>query len=245
MKKVAWMPLLVLLAAALPSSAQQTPTRVYTSYYEASWGDMLEWMDLYQEHWQPRLQAAVDAGMISGFGAATHNTGGNYNFRLVMQGNQDTNFDRAGEEILFGWMEEDPESFNRMLDLMKGHADEIWNLDAVNLSPNAGGWRFMYENLAEIAYADFFTYPGIFQDAVGPMMDQAMEDGVLAGWIMQSHNTGAGPYNWKVMFLFEEWGDIEEFQARFLTAVPMDHPVWDYFLSHRDELWEAMPPSGN
>ena len=35
MKKVAWMPLLGLLAAALPSSAQQTPTRVYTLYYEA------------------------------------------------------------------------------------------------------------------------------------------------------------------------------------------------------------------
>ena len=245
MKKSAWIGLLALLVAAPPLTAQDTPTRVYTSYYEAPWGDLMEWMDLYRDHWQPRLQAAVDAGMISGYGAMTHNTGGNYNFRVVMHGTQDTNFDRAGEGILFGWMEEDPESFNRFLSLMKGHSDEIWNLDEVNLSETADGWQYMYENLVELDYADFMTYPDIFREAVGPAMEQAMADGILAGWVMQSHNTGAGPYNWKVMFLFEEWGDIHEFQTRFLTAVPLDHPIWDYFQSHRDELWEALPPAGN
>ena len=45
-------------------------------------------------------------------------------------------------------------------------------------------------------------------------------------------------------------GDIEdaldEFNAMIFEAAPLDHPIWNMFSAHMDELWEALPPpSGN
>ena len=48
-----------------------------------------------------------------------------------------------------------------------------------------------------------------------------------------------------VIILFPEWNDIHELQTRLLTAVPLTHPMWDYWKGHKDELWERLPAAGS
>lgn len=246
MKKVTLL-LTLLLAFSTPGVAAQdaeTPTRVYVSYFQVGYGDLLEWLDLYQEHWAPLLDEAVEEGAIMGHGAQTHNTGGIYNFRLSMRGNQDTNFDRANEAILGRWMERHPESFTRALEMMRSHEDDIWNIDQMSITEGAD-WQFMYDNLVQLPYSEWLGYTQVWNDAMGELLEEARADGVLAGYVIESHNTGGAPFNWKILFLFPDWNSIHELQARMLGAVPMDHPMWANWLSHKDELWERLPPAGN
>lgn len=240
--------LLAALALLIPAPAVQAqdapaPTRVYVAYYQVSWGDLPEWLELFQEHWRPRLAAAVDAGHILGFGAQIHNTGGVYNFRVAMQGTQDTNYDRVWGELMSGWVADDPDSFDRVLELIDGHDDEVWNIDEMVFTPGSE-WQYMYDNQVQLAYSDLMSYTERFKEAAGELLEQALADGLIAGWVIETHNTG-GRFNWKILFLFPEWGDIHEFQTRMLTALPLDHPMWDGWKAHRDELWEALPAGGN
>jgi hypothetical protein len=172
-----------------------------------------------------------------------HNTGGIYNFRLAMRGTQDTNFDRAWEALMGRWMEQKPASFERMLSLIQGHDDEIWNIDQVSTTPGAP-WQYMYDNMVQVDYSNWMGFTQAWNEAAGDVLEQARADGVIAGWVVESHNTG-GRFNWKVLFLIPEWGDIHELQNRLLTAVPLDHPIWDQGRAHKDELWEQLPPNGN
>lgn len=236
----------LVLAFAVPgvdAQDEETANRVYTSYYQIGWGDLMEWIEIYQQDWEPLLAQAVEEGSITGYNALLHNTGGIYNFRLAMRGTQDTNFDRGAEQLLGRWMEQKPASFERMLSLIQGHDDEIWNIDEINTTPGAG-WQYMYDNMVQVAYADWMGFTQAWNDAAGDVLEQARADGVIAGWVVESHNTG-GRFNWKVLFLIPEWGDIHELQNRLLTAVPLDHPIWDQWQAHKDEVWEQLPPTGN
>ncbi|HSG50381.1 MAG TPA: hypothetical protein VLA43_21315 [Longimicrobiales bacterium] len=245
MKRYPLLAVLTFLLAAPPAQAQEAPdaTRVYVAYYQVAWGDLVEWLEIYQASWSSRLDALVEAGEIVGYGAQIHNTGGIYNFRLAMRGTQDTNYDRVWEEFMGTWMAEDPDSFNRVLALMDGHDDEIWNIDELVVTPGAA-WQYMYDNQVELAYSDWMGYTDRFKEAAGDLLEQARADGVISGWVIESHNTG-GRFNWKIMFLFPEWGDIHEFQTRMLAALPLDHPMWDAWKSHRDDIWETLPAGGN
>ena len=245
MKKPILLSLVLLLFGAPGITAQQAEpaTRVYASYYQVGWGDLAEWLEIYQSDWVPLLQDAVDRGNLTGFGAQIHNTGGIYNFRLSMRGTQDTNFDRVNEAVLGTWMTDNPGSFNRALSFIEGHEDEIWNIDVME-TDGAGEWQYMYDNMAEIPYEDWMGFTDVFNEAAGPVLAQAREDGIVSGWVIETHNTG-GRFNWKVIILFPEWNDIHELQTRLLTAVPLTHPMWDYWKGHKDELWERLPAAGN
>jgi len=245
MRRFTLFAVLALLLAPPAATAQEAPTatRVYVAYYQVPYGDLLEWVDLYQTHWAPRLESAVEAGHIIGFGAQLHNTGGIYNFRLAMRGTQDTNYDRVWGEFMGGWMEEDAASFNRVLELMQGHDDEIWNIEELVVTPGTA-WTYMYDNQVELAYTDLMGYTARFKEVAGDLLEQARADGVIAGWVIESHNTG-GRFNWKIMFLVPEWGDLLELQNRMLAVMPLDHPIWDAWKTHRDDLWESLPGTGN
>ena len=240
---LATLALLLFAAPAVDAQQEDTISRVYTAYYQVAWGDLTEWIDIYQQDWEPLLDQAVEEGGINGYSGLLHNTGGIYNFRLAMQGTQDTNYDRVWEELMGRWMEQKPASFERMMSLIQGHDDEIWNIDGINMTQGAT-WQYMYDNMVQVAYADWMGFTQAWNAAAGDVLEQARADGVITGWVVESHNTG-GRFNWKVLFLIPEWGDIHELQTRLLTAIPLDHPIWDQWQAHRDDIWEQLPPTGN
>ena len=77
----------------------------------------------------------------------------------------------------------------------------------------------------------------------GPALQQAVTDGLMLGWVEESHNTG-GKFNWKIITLVEDWDTIDEVTAAIFEAAPLDHPIWSMFSAHMDEIWEALPPPG-
>jgi hypothetical protein len=232
--------LLAVAAATLTAQDPPEPTRVYAAYYQIGFSDLEEWIGIWNEHTTPLLQEMVDEGMLEGFGAQMHNTGGNYNFRQSMRGGMDTNFDAVWNRLLERLGERSPEAFARTMEMIQVHDDEVWNIDTME-TDQATGWKYFYDTMFQVEYADLASFATMFEETFGETLAQARADGLLAGWVTESHNTGGGQYNWKVILLFDEWDDIDDVQARFFAAAPLSHPFWGMFRAHRDELWEALP----
>ena len=81
----------------------------------------------------------------------------------------------------------------------------------------------------------------IWAETLLPVADQAIADGMLQGYVVEGHNTG-GRYNWKIVWLYDEWDNLDELEAAIFAAAPLDHPMWEMFSAHRDEIWQALPP---
>ncbi len=231
------------LMLAMPARAQDAPqpTRIYVAYYQISYGDLEEWIGMYYEQSVPILEALVDEGLIAGFNARMHNTGGEYNIRQGITGNTDTNFDAFWDEYLARLQVADAAAFERSNRMILAHEDEIWNIDVANI-PDGADTRYVYDTMFQVNFADLEEWNTIWQELLVPVLDQAMTDGLLAGYVFESHNTGRR-FNWKMLSLVNDWDTIDELQAVFFGAVPLSHPLWKLFTAHKDELWEALPPA--
>ena len=229
----------VLFATGVAAQDTAPPERVYAAYFQVSYSDLEEWIGLWNEVTAPILQELVDEGMLVGYGAQTHNTGGNFNFRQAMQGVAGTNFDAVWDALFQRMGERNPAEMERIMGMMQAHDDEIWNIDTVEVE-GAENWKYFYDTMFHVNYAQMGAFAEMFEETFGETLAQARADGLVAGWVTESHNTG-GQYNWKVIMLFDEWDDIDDMQARFFEAAPLSHPFWGMFTAHKDELWEALP----
>jgi hypothetical protein len=239
--------LAVMPLAAPPVQAQDDPaTRVYVAYHQINFGDLEEWIASYQANDVPLLEAMVEEGAITGFGARMHNTGGEYNWRFVVQGNDGTDFDAFWDAYLTRSAERDPAAFERMERMIQAHRDEIWNVDELVLPEDgvpAGEARYFYDAQFQVNFADMEAWNEMWNETFGPALKQAMADGLLDGWVIESHNTG-GRFNWKIINIVNDWDDIDDFTEMIFAAAPLSHPIWGMFSAHKDEVWEALPPAG-
>lgn len=224
--------------------AQEEANRVYVAYYQVGYGDLGQWIADYQEHSVPVLQALVDEGMINGFGAQMHNTGGEYNFRQALRGNASTDWEAFWAEYFARSMERSPEAIARGNEMIQAHEDEIWNIEEVVMAEEGAPFRYMYDTQFVVSFANLEAWNAMYAEVITPALQEALEQGILAGWVIESHNTG-GRFNWKNLLLFNDWDDIDDAQTMFFEAAGLDHPIWGLFSAHKDELWEALPPAGN
>lgn len=229
----------VLFAPGAVAQDAGEPERVYAAYFQVSYSDLEEWIGLWNEAMAPVLQELVDERMLVGYGAQIHNTGGEFNFRQAMQGTAGTNFDAVWMTLFERIGERNPSEMERMMGMMQAHDDEIWNIDSME-TEGAENWKYFYDTMFQVNYAEMDAFAEMFDETFSEALAQARADGLLAGWVTESHNTG-GQYNWKVILLFDEWDDIDDLQARFFEAAPLSHPIWGMFTDHKDELWEALP----
>jgi hypothetical protein len=230
----------VVLAPAVGAQDAPQATEVYVAYYKISFADMSQWIADYHEHSTPVLQDLVDEGVILGFGAHMHHTGGEYNIRQSILGNEETNFDAFWEAYLSRLIENDPTAFERGNRMIQAHADEIWELQEVNTG-DGGPARWFYDAHFQINFADLEEWNRLWDEAIGPVLEQAMADGLVAGWVEEGHNTG-GRFNWKLITFYDEWDHIDDVIARFYEAVPPGDPLWGMIMAHNDVLWEVVPP---
>lgn len=234
---------LLLLAAPARGQDAPTPAKVYTAYYKVSYGDMAEWIQLYQERTVPILDALAEEGLINGHGAHIHHTGGEYNFRMAIRGDADIDYPSFWSAYLERLNAASASDFERANRLVQAHRDEIWGIQETNLSGQPA--RYFYDAHFQINFADLGEWNRQFDQALKPMLDASVEDGTLVGWVVEAHDTG-GRYNWKVITLFNDWDRQDEFNDRLYETVPLDHPLWDLVVSHDDVLWESLPgPDGN
>lgn len=239
-------PLLFLLTlVTLNAVAQEEPPTgsVYVAYHQMSYGDLLEWMDLYNQHSVPILDALVEEGLLTGYGTWMHSTGGEYNIRQAFRGGPEAEYGPFWSAYLSRLEARDPDAFERGGRMITAHRDEIWNIDEANV-PDGAAAQYFYDAQFQVNFADLPAWNDMWRETFGPAMERAVSEGLILGWVTESHNTG-GRFNWKVIMLFNEWDHIDEFDTMVFEAAPLDHPIWKMFSAHRDDLWTALPPAGN
>ena len=227
-------------ATAIHAWQEQANTRIYVALYNIKYSDIPQWVASYNAVDVPILDALVADGTINAYNMLMHHTGGEYTIRQGLIGDDDTNFDAAWEDYLSRVTAASPAANEQRGRMILAHADEIWDLNVTNLPPEGATTQYAYEIFFQVSFADMERWNGLWADDLLPVLDQSMRDGLLQGYVVQGHNTG-GPFNWKVLLLYDEWDDFDELEAGFFGAAPLDHPLWTIPMAHRDELWQALP----
>jgi len=232
--------------AAPPLLGQDQATRVYVAYYQISYGDLEEWIGSYNRVSVPILEALVEEGAIRGFGMRMHNTGGSYNLRFVVQGDDATDFNAFWGAYLGRLVEADPAGAERTSRMIQAHEDEIWHIDRLVLpeGDTGGAAKYFYDAQFQVNFADLEAWNEMFNETFVPALEEAMEEGLLDGWVIESHDTG-GRYNFKLINIVNDWDDIDDLTEKVFTAAPLSHPIWDMIVAHKDEVWESLPPIGS
>ncbi len=239
--------LLATPSLAAQQAEEQTATQVYVAQFKISYADLAEWIQIYHEHSVPILQELVDEGTIAAWNVRQHNTGGEYNWRFALLANEWSQFGEFWGAYLGRLEERAPEASARIGAMIQAHYDEIWDLTEVNVLPDSD-YRYMYDAKFQISFAEMDEWNRIWTEVAGPILNQAMEDGILGGWVFEGHNTG-GRYNWKVLYFFEEWDDMDDLFERVFSQLTADPELWQRFgtmiAAHDDVIWESVPdPSG-
>ena len=188
------------------------------------------------------ISKMVADGTITGFGIHMHHTGGEYTIRQRLSGTDDTNFETAALILNTRLMESNPSGSERQNRMIQAHTDEVWTIGRRNVPENTGTVQYVYEAQFQVNRAELPRWSQIWEDDMYPVLERAIADDLLAGYVVLEHNTG-GRFNWKILWLSETWDSIDDFEAAFFGAAPMDHPMWSMYTSHRDELWQTLPPA--
>ena len=231
-----------LMAPVLVAQNAPVNTRVYISLYNVRYGDIPEYTAFYEANTRPILESMVAEGTITGFGIHMHHTGGEYTIRQRLSGTDDTNFETAALVLNTRLMESNPSGSERQNRMIQAHTDEVWTIGHLNVPEDTGTVQYVYEAQFQVNRAELPRWSQIWEDDMYPVLERAIADDLLAGYVVLEHNTG-GRFNWKILWLSETWDSIDDFEAAFFGAAPMDHPMWLMYTSHRDELWQTLPPA--
>jgi hypothetical protein len=227
---------------AAQEANQQPPDQVYVAYYKIGYADLDEWIEDYYEFSVPVLEELQAEGVIVGWGAWQHQTGVEYNWRFAVRTTEWAQLSEFWSEYLSRVQQRSPEAMARGSAMILAHFDEIWNLTEVHV-PEGMTAEYMYDSRFQIAFGDFGAWNALWRDVVAPELDRAMEDGVLSGWAVQEHNTG-GRYNWKMLYFFEAWDDMDDLFGRVMSGLRTDAELWDRFGSmiqaHDDVIWTSV-----
>ena len=232
----------VLIAPGLIAQNAPVNTRVYISLYNVRYGDIPEYTAFYEANTRPILESMVAEGTITGFGIRMHHTGGEYTVRQRLSGTDDTNFEAAALMLNTRLAESNPSGVERQNRMIQAHADEVWTIGQLNVPEDTGNVQYVYEAQFQVNRAELPRWSQIWEDDMYPVLERAIDDDLLEGYVVLDHNTG-GRFNWKILWLHETWDSMDDFEAAFFGAAPMDHPMWSMYTSHRDELWQAVPPA--
>ena len=231
-----------LMAPVLVAQNAPVNTRVYISLYNVRYGDIPEYTAFYEANTRPILESMVAEGTITGFGIHMHHTGGEYTIRQRLSGTDDTNFETAALVLNTRLMESNPSGFERQNRMIQAHTDEVWTIGHRNVPEDTGTVQYVYEAQFQVNRAELPRWSQIWEDDMYPVLERAIADDLLEGYVVLEHNTG-GRFNWKILWLSETWDSMDDFEAAFFGAVPLDHPIWLTYTSHRDDLWQVLPPA--
>ena len=236
--------------APLPATAQaqdQQPLLLYEASYKIGYADFSEWLSLHRQHAAPILDELQQEGIIEGWNAYQHSTGGEYNFKMMIRAETWAAFDRFWSEYLGRLDQRAPDAAARIGALIQAHKDEVWDVAEAHFSEQAPppmAPTYQYESLFQIGFHELAEWNRMHEQYTAPVLNQAMADGLLGGWVRLSHNTG-GRYNWKIFYFFRSWDTIDDLFDRLLPALMADQAVWSrtggMVRAHDDIIWLSIP----
>lgn len=225
----------------LASQEARPPAHVYEAYYRISYADMDDWNRQYWEYSVPVLEQLREEGVIEGWAQWEHQSGSEYNIRFTARTYDWASLDTFWSEYLSrlqaAMPEDEWEAGSRMI---SEHRDEIWDVDEARVPADAEV-AVMYASTFRINFADMAEWNRMWDELAVPRLEQAMKDGILSGWVTFGHNTG-GPHNWKVLYMFDSWDDIDDMFQTVLGSMAEQHPAeWaranELYQAHADAIW--------
>lgn len=234
---------------SLPAVAQQprAAAYVYEAFYRIGYDDLDAWNASYWNDSVPVLEQLQQEGVIEGWAQYQHHTGGDYNIRFVVRTYDWASIETFWNEYLDRMQAAmSSEANQRRTRMIVEHRDEIWGIGQVDV-PDGLEVTHLYSSLFSVNFADMQEWQALWNDAAGPILEQAMADGLLGGWVRLDHDTG-GPYNSKFLFLFEDWDNIDDviFDRMIGTLVEEQPEQWArltaLFDRHNDVIWEPTAP---
>lgn len=237
------LPLLMLVAPGSVAAQSDAP-RVYMMYFQVDNADLPTWIENHQQHEAPLLDSLVAEGLLETYDFWLHNTGGVYNVRynLVV-----SNWNAIGEFMDAYFSRIDPGAMQEWGSLIQEHTDEIWVIGDSNIPGDASDAPMIYESSFHVAYGELEQWNADFEAYGKPAMDRAVEEGVIRGWANLQHDTG-GPWNVRTIYWLDSWDDADDAlmrigQLRQELGQGMGNA--GMIRSHADEVWMALPGSGN
>jgi len=240
-------PLLALAAALLAPSqtaAQSDQPRVYMMYFTVDLPDIPKWIESYQRHEVPLLDSLKEEGRLLAYDVWVHDTGGQYNlkYNLVLP-----NWGAIGDFMDAYFARLEPASVGEWLSMIQQHTDEIWVLGDSHIPEGRSDSPIMYESSFHIDYGKQGQWGADFEKYGKPALERAMEDGPLLAWASLHHDTG-GPWNVKYVYWLEDWDQVDDLLRMLGEArreMGMDAESARTIRAHADDIWRAVPRSGN
>ncbi len=228
-------------STAFAQDENTSPNQLYVADYDIEWGSIFEWIQIYQEHTVPLLQELQEEGVIEGWSAWVHNSGGEYNFRMVFEAQQWDDFDNFWDEFLSRASDDyegNPEA------MIKAHRDQIWNISKEKYGEDIDDAKYVYISLYQVKFSDMSEWNKTVKEKEYPLWDQAMEDNQISGYLVLGHNTG-DRYNHKRVYLFDNWDHMDEFSNTVVGTLASDAELWKKYggmiQAHTDVIWERVP----
>ncbi len=235
--------------APVPGEAQEARpiSHVYEAYYQVNFADIEEWNRLYWEHDVPVLTALRDEGLIQGWSHSQHDAGGEYNVRMAIRVYDWASIDTFWAEYLTRLEEEyTAQEWERSSRITQAHHDEIWSFGASLFADPQVNTGYMYASTFRINFGDEDAWNHLWQEASFPIMQRLIDAGQLGGVVKLNHHTG-GPHNSKILYMFEDWDQIDDFFEAVLAGLEEDgslNRIFRMVEAHDDVIWAPVTREG-
>lgn len=213
---------------------------VRESYWKVSYADLGAWTEAYTTHVVPILTQMQTDGLITGFTASTHNSGGAYNFRLALICPDWGSIDTAVSTLTSRLSTSGAPNMGAMI---MAHSDNIWRLTDLVQREGAPPNEFLYVASFQVRPAEMEAWNDFYADVWTPALQGAMDAGHLNGWAVEEHAHG-GEMNWQILLLLPSWDVADDVWAAAFEAFEA-HPaayetVMRAFTAHEDNIWETV-----
>lgn len=225
---------------SLAQDESESNELLYVADYQVAWQHFPEWTEIHHEHTVPALEALVEDGTITGWSAWQHHTGSEYNWRMVIQAAEWDDFDAFWDGYFNSFSEE---LGQRVMPMIGAHRDQIWDLSEMNISESAGTLPYAYEALYQVNFGDMEAWNKDWKENMVPVLEKAMEEGILAGWAVLDHNAG-DRFNKSQILLFNDWDHIDDVQDSMMGSLFSDPDRWQkvagMISAHDDVIWHQV-----
>jgi len=93
----------------------------YDAQFQVNFADLEAWSEMWSETFGPVMEAAMEEGLVDGWVTESHDTGGRYNWKVIMIFNDWDNIDDVTERVFTAAPLSHP-----IWDLFTAHRDEVW-----------------------------------------------------------------------------------------------------------------------
>ncbi len=240
-------PMAALFGAALaigfaPIAAQEEEADPYVreSYWQIGFADLEGWIDAYTDYVVPALASMQEEGLINGFTAGQHNTGGKYNFRFVMIVPDWGSIDTALEALNSKMAEAGTPDFSGMI---QAHEDHIWRLTDLYQREGADPNQHLYIAKFNVRPSELEMWNTYYDEVWRPALMGATEAGTMNGFAVEQHEHG-GAMNWQLLLLMPDWDSIDDAWAAQFAAFEASGERFTAlaraFTAHEDDIWDTI-----